>query len=100
MSLIPFEIKSIHLIAEWNYNCENETCEKCQKSVYQSKNDKFINDNIALFECNHGMHQSCFKSFMRKSNICPYENCNKQIKFIGYVNNKISNNSGVGLFKN
>jgi hypothetical protein len=99
MSLVPFEIKSIKLITEWNYQCDNETCEKCQKSIYKSRNGKFMNDNVALFECGHSMHQSCFKSHSRKTNICFTENCNALLKFIGYANNKISNNKGVRLFK-
>jgi hypothetical protein len=99
MSLVPFEIKSIKLIAEWNYDCDNETCEKCQKSIYQSRNAKIINDDIVLFECGHSMHRSCFKSSIRKSNLCLNQQCNQPLKFTAYANNKISNNTGVRLFK-
>lgn len=100
MSLVPLEIKSINLIAEWNYSCENEVCEKCKINIYQSRNNKMMNDNVALFECGHGMHQSCYKSFIRKMNNCPSNNCNLPMKFIGYANNKVTTNNGVRLFKN
>lgn len=79
MSHIPFELKSIDLVADWNYNCLNNECRICGFSLYKSNDiwNKGNNCNVFRYECKYAFHQKCIKKWLKKNNNCPVGNCEK-----------------------
>jgi hypothetical protein len=100
MSIVPFELKSIDLVADWNYNCENSQCGCCNNSLYKSPNVRniMLNHAIYRYECSHAFHQKCIKKWLKihikTKNRCPI--CNSEnFKFDKSLDNK----SNIKLFK-
>jgi hypothetical protein len=95
MSIVPFEIKSIDLVADWNYDCENSNCGYCEKSLYKSSIIKKVQESsVSRYECSHAFHQNCIKKWLRSNNRCPMCNC-ENFKFDKMLNMK----SHIKLFK-
>jgi hypothetical protein len=99
MSHIPFELKSIDLVADWNYCCLNTDCSICQNSLYKSYDIRKVKpSNISRYECQHAFHQKCIKKWLKThiktQNFCPICYC-KNFKFDTNMNAQ----SNIKLFK-
>jgi hypothetical protein len=99
MSIVPFELKSIDLVADWNYCCLNTDCSICENSLYRSSNCKKVtNENIFRYECQHAFHQKCIKKWLKihikTQNRCPICKC-VNFKFDTNMNAQ----SNIKLFK-
>jgi hypothetical protein len=100
MSYIPFELKSIDLVADWNYCCLNTDCSICDITLYESPDirNKGNNCNVFRYECQHAFHQKCIKKWLKThiktQNYCPICNCNN-FKFDTTLNMQ----SNIKLFK-
>jgi hypothetical protein len=92
--LVPFELESILVISEWNYDCPNGTCPICTTSLYEipsnkipsnkilsnKMNKKHIPTSIVQSECLHTFHYKCLKTYLKQQTSCPI--ClNTEIKF-------------------
>jgi hypothetical protein len=95
MSIVPFELKSIDLVADWNYNCLENTCKCCNISLYSFPIVRNLtNFNVSRYECSHAFHEKCIKKMLKKYKCCPV--CNTEnFKFDTNLNMK----SNIKLFK-
>ena len=111
--LVPFELESILVIYEWNYNCPNYTCPICTTSLYEipsnkipsnkilsnkilsnKMNKKYIPISIVQSECLHTFHYKCLKTYLKQHTFCPI--ClTTEIKF----NKELEGFSTIKLFK-
>jgi hypothetical protein len=71
---ISFQITGIDFVSTWTYDCENDICHLCRKSltdgiIYYKKTD----NNVLIGNCKHGYHESCMNTWLSDGNLsCPY----------------------------
>lgn len=83
---IPIKIKSINLIAEYNYNSINTMC-FCKKELKEN-----LKDEIYQGHCGHSFHKSCILQNQILDLNCPL--CESKWTF-----NKNLNDNSVYLYK-
>jgi hypothetical protein len=71
---IPIKIKSINLVAQYNFNCMNTTC-LCNNNL----KDFEVKDDVHLGNCGHGFHKTCIVQRQIIDNNCPL--CNTPWNF-------------------
>lgn len=105
---IPMEIDydSIHIVSEWRYNCINDSCQLCLRSIYEPfKNKKniviqnIIHTNIVSGECSHAFHRQCISRYLKKNNLCPLCPNNNQENNVFKFKKNLENVKTVKLFK-
>ena len=59
----------------WNYDVENKDCPLCHQTLMHppqnNLNERVIRNDIAIGECNHGIHSTCISSWLKSNASCP-----------------------------
>lgn len=70
-------IRKINMVAFWRYDVENSACPICHKDLLSPTNQAYQRrvirnlNNVAIGECNHGVHTECIDRWKLTNNNCP-----------------------------